>query len=115
MKSENKISGASVNKTVTIELSKLELNKINKFIEDELYLSCSDFVKEAVKEKIQSMEPINIRDIPYNQQRDEIIDFAESHGIVDALEIADALRLDVFCVNEIMAELIREGILDECK
>ena len=41
------------------------------------------------------------------------IDFAESNGIVDALEIADALQLDVFEVNEIMVQLIKEGILEE--
>jgi hypothetical protein len=29
------------------------------------------------------------------------------------LEIADALQLDVFEVNEIMVQLIKEGILEE--
>lgn len=35
------------------------------------------------------------------------------HEVADALEIADALRLDVFAVNDIMAELIKQGILEE--
>ena len=42
-----------------------------------------------------------------------IIDYAEIHDVVDALEIADSLQLDVFEVNEIMSELIDEGILRE--
>lgn len=54
-----------------------------------------------------------VKDMPYDEQRNRIIDFAESNGIVDALEIADALQLDVFEVNEIMVQLIKEGILEE--
>jgi len=54
-----------------------------------------------------------IKDIPLDEQRKMIIDYAESNEIVDALEIADALQLDVFEVNEIMGELIKEGILEE--
>ena len=42
-----------------------------------------------------------------------IIDYAEINGVVDALEIADSLHLDVFEVNEIMVQLINEGILEE--
>ena len=54
-----------------------------------------------------------IKDIPLDEQRKMIIDYAESNEIVDALEIADALQLYVFEVNEIMGELIKEGILEE--
>ena len=59
------------------------------------------------------MEAITLRDIPYKQQKEEIIDYAEKHRVVDALEIAEELRLDVFDVNDIMVELIKEGILEE--
>jgi len=51
-----------------------------------------------------------VKDMPYDEQRKRIIDFAELNGVVDALEIADALQLDVFEVNKIMVQLIKEGI-----
>lgn len=54
-----------------------------------------------------------VKDMPYDEQRKRIIDFAELNGVVDALEIADALQLDVFEVNKIMVQLIKEGILEE--
>jgi hypothetical protein len=54
-----------------------------------------------------------IKDLSYEEQREKIIDYAEINGVVDALEIADALQLDVFEVNEIMSQLIKEGILEE--
>ncbi len=54
-----------------------------------------------------------LKDMPYDEQIKRIIDFAEFNGVVDALEIADALQLDVFEVNEMMKQLIKEGILEE--
>lgn len=54
-----------------------------------------------------------LKDMPYDEQKKRIIDFAEFNGVVDALEIADALQLDVFEVNEMMEQLIKEGILEE--
>lgn len=60
----------------------------------------------------ENME-LYVKDMPYDEQRKRIIDFAELNGVVDALEIADALQLDVFEVNKIMVQLIKEGILEE--
>ena len=54
-----------------------------------------------------------VKDIPYDEKRRMIIDYAELNEVVDALEIADSLQLDVFEVNEIMIQLIDEGILKE--
>ena len=59
------------------------------------------------------IDTIVIKDIPYEEKREKIIDYAELNGVVDALEIADALQLDVFEVNEIMILLIKEGVLEE--
>ena len=56
-----------------------------------------------------------VRDVPYEEKRSMIIDYAELNEIVDALEIADSLQLDVFEVNDIMEHLINEGILKELK
>lgn len=58
-------------------------------------------------------DEIFIKYIPHDEKREMIIDYAEINGIVDALKIADSLHLDVFDVNEIMIQLIDEGILGE--
>ena len=42
------------------------------------------------------MGPITLRDIPYEQQRKEIIDYAKSHDDFDAIDVSDELLLDVF-------------------
>lgn len=54
-----------------------------------------------------------VRAVPYEEKRTMVIDYAEANGVVDALEIADSLQLDVFEVNDIMKQLINEGILKE--
>ena len=100
-------------KTVSTKLPKREFCKINDFVSDGFFLNEEDFVRESIREKLRDMEAITLRDIPYEQQKEEIIDYAEKHRVVDALEIADELRLDVFDVNDIMVELIKEGVLEE--
>ena len=99
--------------TISTKLPKQEFSKINEFVCDGFFLSEEDFVRESIRDKLRNMESITLRDIPYDQQKEEIIDYAEKHRVVDALEIADDLHLDVFEVNEIMVELIKEGILEE--
>ena len=82
MLSESITEKKIVNRTVATKLAEQEYNKINELVADGLYLSSSDFVREAIR---------------------------------DTIEIADALRLDAFDVDDIMTELINEGILEEVK
>ena len=103
----------SSSKTISTSVSQRDFDRIEGLVADGLFSDCNEFFKEAIIEKLGGMEPITLRDIPYSQQRDEIIKYAEEHGEVDALEISDALLLDVFEVNDIMVELIKEGILEE--
>ena len=81
---------------------------------DKTGLAVADLVEKFLSDNLDDIDDeITLRDIPFSQQRKEIIDYMEKHDIADALEIADALRLDVFTVNEIMADLIKQGILEE--
>ena len=81
---------------------------------DKTGLDVDDLVEKFLSDNLDELDnEITLRDIPFSQQRKEVIDYMKKHDIGDALEIADALRLDVFTVNEIMAELIKQGILEE--
>lgn len=100
-------------KCLSIELSQHDFEKINGLIDEGLFNNVDDFLSEAINEKLDDMEPVTLRDIPYEQQREEIIAYAKSHDEFDAMDISDELLLDVFEVNDIMVELIKEGILEE--
>ena len=101
------------NKSLSIEVSQQEFDKINDLINDGLFNNVEDFLSEAIVEKLDDMEPIMLREIPYEQKRKEIIEYAKSHGDFDAVDVFDELLLDPFEVSDIMAELINEGILEE--
>ena len=45
--------------------------------------------------------------------KQEIIEYVKKNPEVDAVDIADDLLLDAFKVNDILVELIKEGILGE--
>ena len=76
------------------------------------YKTCSQSILSYPIDKDESVE-LFLRDLPFKETKSMIIDYAETHEIVDALEIADALQLDVFEVNALMKQLIKEGILKE--
>lgn len=100
-------------KTLSVEVSWNDFEKINELVDDGFFNDVEDFLNEAIAEKLGDMEAVTLRDIPYEQQRREIIDYAKSHDDFDAIDVSDELLLDVFEVNDIIAELIKERILEE--
>ena len=47
------------------------------------------------------------------QMKQEIIEYVKKHPEVDAVDIADDLLLDAFEVNDILVDLIKDGIIGE--
>lgn len=101
------------NKTIGTKVTEKEYNKINELISEGLYLNSADFVREAIRDKLKSLNEITLRDIPKQQQKNEIIAYLKEKGVADALEVSEALLLDIFDVNNIMIELKNEGILGD--
>lgn len=101
------------NKTIGTKVTEKEYNKINELISEGLYLNSADFVREAIRDKLKSLNEITLRDIPKQQQKNEIIAYLKEKGVADALEVSEALLLDLFDVNNIMIELKNEGILGD--
>lgn len=103
-----------VSKSVSTKLAEQEYNKINDLVKNGLFLNSADFVREAVLEKLKTYDnEITLRQIPYVQMKEEIIDYVKKNPEVDAVDIADDLLLDAFEVNEILVELVKEGIFGE--
>lgn len=100
-------------KTLSVEVSWNAFEKINELVDDGFFNDVDDFINEAISEKLGDMEAVTLRDVPYEHQRREIIDYAKSHDDFDAIDVSDELLLDVFEVNDIIAELIKERILEE--
>ena len=57
------------------------------------------------------IEEITLRDIPYPQQKEEIIEYCKQNKRVFLSDVANDLKLDLWDVYNIINELIDEGIL----
>lgn len=58
---------------------------------------------------------IGLRDIPRDQQKQEIIEYCQSHDDIFALDIEDELQIDFQDVCDILDELEREGKIHEVR
>ena len=113
MLSEEKIK-IPTSKSVSTKLAQQEYDKINELVSEGLFLNSADFVRKAIREKLKTYDDvIAIRKVPYIQMKEEIIEYVKKNPEVDAVDIADDLLFDAFEVNEILAELIKEGLFTE--
>lgn len=76
-------------------------------------LGCSraDAIRDAIlhyADEIRGLEVVKVREVSREQARSEVLRFLEGKERVYADEIADALRLDLSLVNEILMELWKE-------
>ncbi len=108
-----KTSPIPKSKSVGTKIPLMEYNMINNLIKKGLYLNSSDFVRESIRDKLKVVNEIDLRDIPRKQKKEEIIEYCEKNKTVLLSDIANDLSLDIFEVNEILDELIEEGIINE--
>ena len=100
-------------KNIETKVSIDEFDKIGRLIEAGLYADFSDFLKDAVREKLGCIEEVDERDIPREQALKEISEYCKEHETVYLTEIVDNLRLDLELVCEIVNDLIKKGTLLE--
>lgn len=80
---------------VATRLAPIESQRIDELVAGGLYRSSADFAREAIREKLRSMEPAGIKDVAPTTAQKMIIDFLRNHpGQHFASEIADELGLD---------------------
>lgn len=79
------------------------------------YSSRSELVREAIADKIselKGMEIVQVRGIPKEEARKEILKYIKRKDRVYASDIADELRLDLSLTFEIIDELFKEDALE---
>ena len=98
-------------KTIGTKLTPYENEEINKLITAGIYLSVSDFLREAVREKLRAIKVIKVRDIDYNVAKKEVLGYYREYSEAYDYEVADDLELDYELVCQIVDELEKEGRL----
>jgi len=100
-------------KTIGTKLAKKEYEEISELVNDGIFLSGSDFVREAIREKLKRIKVIKIRDIDYETAKKEVLGYYKSYKESYISEVAENLELDLELTAQIVQELIKEGKLGE--
>lgn len=94
---------------VSARLSPKEVEEIEKLVEEGFYMNVADLVRMAVREKLEAIKVIDVRDVEKEKAKKEIIGYLKENQKAYPSDIADALRLDFDLVIEIVKELVKEG------
>jgi len=100
---------------VSARLSPKELEKVGELVDSGLYMNISDFVREAVREKLSSIKMIVLKEIDKRTAKKEIIKYLEKRKGEDVYpdEIMEELGIDIKNVFEVIEELRKEGRIEE--
>jgi len=101
---------------LAVRLSKADYTKIQQLAEAGLYRSSADFLREAVRDKLESMEVVSVRNVDARKAERMIEDYLVKHpGPSFASEIADALGLDYSLTFKTIHKLLEEGRIKKAK
>lgn len=104
-------NSAKNNKNIGAKLTLKEYNEINKLVDNGIYLSTSDFVREAIREKLKAIKIIKVQDVDYDLAKKEILGYFRQYKEAYISEVAEDLELDLELVIKITKELEIEGRL----
>jgi len=102
----------SIGKVVGAKLTRNEIGQINKLVGAGLYLNPSDFIREAVREKLSAIKVIEYRDVDYETAKKEVAGYFKMKGEAYASDASLDLELDYELVCKIMDDLENEGQLE---
>jgi Arc/MetJ-type ribon-helix-helix transcriptional regulator len=100
-------------KTIGTKLAKIEYEEIIELVNAGVFLSGSDFVRDAVREKLKRIKVIKIRNIDYDTAKKEVLGYYKTYDEAYISEVSENLELDLELVAKIVQELIKEGKLGE--
>lgn len=94
---------------ISSKLPRKYLSEIESMVKEGYYLNASDFVREAVREKLEEIKEIRLREVPLKEAKEEIFHYLEQNPDSYPYDIANELRLELSLVHEALIELRKEG------
>ncbi len=95
-------------KAVGTKLTLREIREIQGLIEANMYISISDFAREAVRDKLRAIKVVKMRDVGYEEAKNEVLGYYRSYKEAYPHEVAEDLELDYDLVWKITEELKEE-------
>lgn len=110
---KNKPVGEVETKAVGTKVTLREIREIQGLIEAGMYISISDFVREAIRDKLRAVKVIKVREeITYDEAKKEVLGYYRSYKEAYPHEVAEDLELDYDLVWRITEELKEEKRLE---
>jgi Arc/MetJ-type ribon-helix-helix transcriptional regulator len=103
VRSEGRVIGSKV--------SAVELEEIKKLVASGAYLNTSDFLRDAIRDKLAAIKTIKYRDVDYETAKKEVMGYFQDRGEAYPSDIEEDLELDYDLIRQIIDELKREGRL----
>ena len=103
---------SGIGKVVGAKLTQNEIAQINKLVEAGFYLNPSDFIRDAVREKLAAIKVIEYRDVDYQTAKKEVAGYFQMKGEAYASDVSTDLQLDYGLICKIMDDLEKEGKME---
>jgi len=111
MSNYKKSPEVKIAKTVGTKLTSCEHEEISGLIDAGIYLSVSDFIREAVRDKLRALKVVKLREINYLDAKKEVLGYYRNYSEAYDFEVAEDLELDYDLTVRITNELEQEGRL----
>lgn len=101
---------------LAVRLSKVDYTRIQQLVKAGLYRNSADFLRDAIHDKLSSMEIVSVTEVKPIQAEKMIENYLETHpGSSFASEIADALGLEYGVTFKVIHKLLDEGRIKRAK
>jgi Arc/MetJ-type ribon-helix-helix transcriptional regulator len=99
-------------KAVGTKVTQREVREIQGLLDAGVYISISDFVREAIRDKLRAIKVVKVRDRAYDEAKQEVLGYYRSYKEAYPHEVAEDLELDYDLVWQITEELKAEKRLE---
>ncbi|MBL7169835.1 MAG: hypothetical protein ISS48_02355 [Candidatus Aenigmarchaeota archaeon] len=98
-----------------VKLAPKEMKQIQSLVNDGFYLNISDFLREAVRDRLESIKVVTVRNLDIKKARKEIIDYLQKRKGEELYpdELMEELGIDLEIVLKVLKELKKEGRIEE--
>jgi len=100
-------------KSLATKLTPVELQEIENLVSAGLYLNSSDFLRDAVRERLRAIKVIKLKDIDYETAKKEVLGYYKEYEKAFLSDVSNDLELDLELVVKITDELIKESRIKE--
>ena len=76
-------------KTVGTKLTLREFEEVSKLIDNGLYLSVSDFIRESIRDKLKATKVIKLRDVDYSIAKKEVLGYYRNYDEAYDYEVSE--------------------------